>query len=912
MSESPVTIASLQAQIAKLHSQLAAAERQLQELQSDRTNQILDSLPQAIAITSWDGKLVHINRRFTEQMGYRPEEVLGQKSIDTGLWAEQKARETLIQHLQQFGSVHDQQIQLRHRSGQIFTCLVSAKVVPQGEQLQIIESFTNITSLKAKEATPSSSEDFFCQIAENLSILFAISTIDDHQIIYISPAYDLIFGRHRDELYDNPLRIFDYIQADDRHHLISSLNQRPHQTFMGEIRIFRPDGEMGWLHCESVPIRDSNGQFYCRVGAARDITEQKKLELSLQQINQNLEQVVAEHAQALTESYSALQKRETQLCNIAQNIPSTIFQLVFCPDGTYYCSYISKNPIHQVIWGFSAEEIIAEPSLIKQRIYPEDYSRFTDTVLAGPYPSSHTLEYRYHHPSGITKWISAVFCCTKTADGRVVVDGVATNISDRKQIENTLIQSEITFRSLFESSPVGIALVDLNTHKIFRANSAFQQLLGYSAGELLQMTPKDITHPEDYEQEEFLIQAVILKQATSYKINKRYIKKNQEIVWVRLTSNLIPDADGNYLYGLGIAEDITDLKLAEESLKQSEARYRAIVQTQREIISRSLPDTTVTFVNEAILYYGVPSAELIGIKWMDAVHLDDQAQIRELIERLSPDSPYAVAEYRAITIQYPLVWFRTSFHGIFDEAGQLQEIQAVAHDVTEQKQMAAALQEKEASLYQSLQEKEVLLREMHHRVKNNLQVISSLLRSQGRSSQNPDVASAFKQAHMRIQSMALIHEQLYQSNRHGEVDFGYYANAVVHNLVRFYSKEPVAVEVATNDIYLPLNLAIPCGLIINELCTNSLKHAFTSKEPKEIKISLSSQFKEDGLWFTLSVVDNGVGITQPAGLGLQIVSDLADQLSGTLEIVGDRSGKVTGGTGVNICFPAADQSDRVT
>ncbi len=785
MSESPVTIASLQAQIAKLHSQLAAAEHQLQELQPDRTNQVLDSLPQAITITSWDGKLVHINRRFTEQMGYKPEEVLGRKSIDIGLWVEQKARETLIQHLQQFSSVHNQQIQLRHRSGQILTCLVSAKVVSQGKQLQIIKSFTNITSLKPKEATLSSSENFFCQIAENLSTLFAISRIDDHQIVYISPAYDLIFGRSRDELYENPLRIFDYIQADDRHHLISSLNQRPHQTFTGEIRIFRPDGEMRWLHCESVPIRDSNGQFYRRVGTARDITEQKKLELSLQQINQNLEQIVTERTQALTESYSALQKRETQLSNIAQNIPSTIYQLVFNPDGTYYCNYINKSLIHQAIWGFSAEEIIAEPSLIKQRIHPEDHSRFIDAVLAGPYPSSHTLEYRYHHPSGITKWISGVFCCTKTVDGRVVVDGVDTDISDRKQIENTLIQSEITFRSLFESSPVGIALVDMNTHKIFRANSAFRQLLGYSAEELLQMTPKDITHPEDYEQEKLLIQAAILKQATSYKINKRYIKKNQETVWVRLTSSLIPDAYGNYLYGLGIVEDITDLKLAEESL-----------------------------------------------------------------------------------------------------------------------------QEKESSLYQSLQEKEVLLREMHHRVKNNLQVISSLLRIQGRSSQNPDVVDAFKKANTRIQSIALIHEQLYQSNRHGEVDFGYYVNAVVHNLILFYSKETVAVEVATNDIHLPLNLAIPCGLIINELCTNSLKHAFTSEQPKEIKISLSSQFREGGLWFTLSVVDNGVGITRPAGLGLQIVSDLVDQLSGTLEIVGDRSGKVTGGTGVNIRFPATEQFDR--
>lgn len=188
----------------------------------------------------------------------------------------------------------------------------------------------------------------------------------------------------------------------------------------------------------------------------------------------------------------------------------------------------------------------------------------------------------------------------------------------------------------------------------------------------------------------------------------------------------------------------------------------------------------------------------------------------------------------------------------------------------------------------SLQEKELLLREVHHRVKNNLQIISSLLNLQSGYIKNKDDLEIFKDSLSRVKSMAFVHEQLYQSSNLANVEFSEYVRNLLTYLLHYYTQDPGSIKLNINveNVFMDIDTSIPCGLIVNELVTNSLKHAFHGK-PGEISIDLHS-INDDQ--YMLTVADNGTGL--PEGfdfkntetLGLQLVNGLVNQLDGTIEL----------------------------
>ena len=199
----------------------------------------------------------------------------------------------------------------------------------------------------------------------------------------------------------------------------------------------------------------------------------------------------------------------------------------------------------------------------------------------------------------------------------------------------------------------------------------------------------------------------------------------------------------------------------------------------------------------------------------------------------------------------------------------------------------------EEKISHSLQEKEVLLKEVHHRVKNNLQVISSLLYLQTDKIQDAKALDIFRDSQNRVRSMALIHEKLYQAQDLAHVDLGAYIHSLIGYLFRSYGAYASAIrlQVNANNVRLGIDSAMPCGLIINELVSNALKHAFPNKQGGEIQIEFYANPENQ---FTLSIYDNGIGFPagmnfQSAGsLGLQLVNTLVNQLDGTLDIQHDR------------------------
>lgn len=198
---------------------------------------------------------------------------------------------------------------------------------------------------------------------------------------------------------------------------------------------------------------------------------------------------------------------------------------------------------------------------------------------------------------------------------------------------------------------------------------------------------------------------------------------------------------------------------------------------------------------------------------------------------------------------------------------------------------------KEAQIKTSLEEKEALLREIHHRVKNNLQVISSLLNLQSSLVADPQALEVFQESQHRIRSMAFVHEKLYQSESLARIDFTEYVRTLTTYLFSSYGDraQHITLAIQAEDVSLGIDTAIPCGLILNELVSNALKHAFPDGREGEVWIDIRA---DDAQRMTLTVSDNGVGLSESldlhntTSLGLQLVNTLVRQLDGTMEIHG--------------------------
>jgi two-component sensor histidine kinase len=227
----------------------------------------------------------------------------------------------------------------------------------------------------------------------------------------------------------------------------------------------------------------------------------------------------------------------------------------------------------------------------------------------------------------------------------------------------------------------------------------------------------------------------------------------------------------------------------------------------------------------------------------------------------------------------PDLTLEATFVPVFDDAGRGTHILWTARDVTRETQGRARIAAQ-------LAEKETLLREVHHRVKNNLQIVTSLLSLQQHAVDSPDVAMMLEESRRRVAAMALVHEHLYAADVLAEVDMASYVRRLSTSLVASFGTLPSRVELrlAGTSFPLPMERAIPCGLLLNELLTNALKHAFPGDRRGSITVRLDREDAAD----TIDVRDDGVGFapdleSTPRSLGLQLLPRLAAQLGGSLE-----------------------------
>ncbi|WP_128694698.1 PAS domain S-box protein [Methanoculleus taiwanensis] len=345
--------------------------------------------------------------------------------------------------------------------------------------------------------------------------------------------------------------------------------------------------------------------------------------------------------------------------------------------------------------------------------------------------------------------------------------------------------------------------------------------------------------------------------------------------------------------------------LAEEELHKSEERFRLLAENARDLIYRIefVPERRFTYVSPAATaltgyspeeHYADPD---LGLK---LVHPDDRHLFAALAEgRLSCDEPLVL---RWVKKDGSVVWTEQRNVPIYDDVGKLVAMEGIARDVTELKQYSEQLE-------RSLHEKDVLLKEVHHRVKNNMQVISSLMSLQAYAIGDGEMAGIFRESEMRVKSMALVHETLYQSDDFAHIRAADYVQTLVGELVASYAvNAEIDLHVEIDDMPLELEAAIPCGLIINELVSNALKYAFSGREKGTLGVEMH---RAADARISLCVRDDGIGLPEgldpfvprSESLGLELVNILSRQLGGTLTC------ERNAGTSFEITFP--EQYQRV-
>ncbi|MGD2247633.1 MAG: histidine kinase N-terminal 7TM domain-containing protein [Candidatus Methanofastidiosia archaeon] len=432
--------------------------------------------------------------------------------------------------------------------------------------------------------------------------------------------------------------------------------------------------------------------------------------------------------------------------------------------------------------------------------------------------------------------------------------------------------------TVIDSMSDGILVLDLQ-NRIVDANPLVQHLIGHSTSELIGKPIKKVW-PGEVDQLEL--------PADGTERGKEVVldtKEGQRTYDVRVSP--LTDWRGNLVSQVVVLRDITERKRAEELLHESEEKFRTIFENANDLIVYVDTQGKIVDINNKVEdIFGFKQEEIVGKEFteLSSLGMGNMPKLKRFFREAIKNGKIMPFFELEITHKAGHRIFVEISTKLIEKNGNIEGILGVVRDVTERKRA-------EEEIKKSLEEKEVLLKEIHHRVKNNMQVISSLLSLQSHYVKDGQYKQMLKESQDRIRSMALIHEKLYESKDLADIDFKEYIKSLAYGLARSYgvSTHTVTFHIRIEDITLGIDTAIPCGLIVNELVANSLKHAFPDRTG-EITVGLEVV---DGN-IELTVSDNGVSIPEDINfrntetLGLRLVTILAeDQLGG--EIYLDRT-----------------------
>lgn len=655
----------------------------------------------------------------------------------------------------------------------------------------------------------------------------------------------------------------DLIPVEDRSAFVDAWRTavRERQPYQLEHRLVSPDGQVRNLLARAVPRFNADGELTEWIGVTIDITPTKRAEKEARRLAERLESVLESTTDGILLvdrewriRYSNPRARQMMAMQPGM-LGRPVWELFPGGSGTIFAERSQ--------WAMKAGEPVAF-----EGYYPPMDSWFD--VRAFP------------TPEGLAFYFQEVTGRVKAAAER-----------DRYLAE--LIEAHAQLDGLFQNAPVGLAFFD-SGGRYRRVNEALATINGRSPDGHIGRTVREVI-PQMHEYAEPAFEAVFSRKETYREhITSADGSKHYYAAYY-------PIFAGEEVTGVGvICEEITPRVEADRALRRSReelehlvrqrteeldlayVRLRGIIDSTSDLIAAVDNDFRLLAFNRAYLrefeeiFGSVPH---IGASMLDllAPIPDEQERARQIWTRALSGETFTVeGEFGDARRRRTL--YEATFSPIHDGAGQLIGAAHVVRDVTGRKR-------DEERLRQSLAEKEVLLKEVHHRVKNNLQVVSSLLRMQSRTVADPSVRRIFQESQNRVQAMALVHENLYQTGDLSNIEMRRYLSQVVGNLLQSHARPGVMADVQSPPgILLPIERAIPCGLIVNELVSNSLKHAFSGMAAGQVTVILERNEEE----LRLTVGDNGTGLPEDfhfpsdRSLGLQVVDSLVSQLRGRVTI----------------------------
>jgi PAS domain S-box-containing protein len=718
------------------------------------------------------------------------------------------------------------------------------------EEVQLVQTISTYTAVaitrKQAETELQESQRFVQSIADSTPDILYVYDMIEHRNIYINQACLRILGYTPEELLATGSDLFSNLMHPDDLALLRNDVQRLHSMKTGEVakreyRMKNADGEWRWLCSrETIFSKDPDGRTKQIIGVVRDISDRKDKEQQLRQQSEAM---------------------EASVDGIAIVNHSGIF--------TY------ANKAHAKIFGYSSTEAMIGKSwedLYDQEVIDYVESTVMPSILAKGIWQGELVGNKKdgsHFPVEVS--------ITAIAGGNGVC--IYRDISDRKRAEAEVRETQMRFQSVLDSCPAGIYVFD-KEGKHLLVNRYYEQSTGQTNAELFGKS---------------------IYELWSHDIAERTVTINKQIIESGVATEFeeeIPQSDGLHTYvtirfplfneqgvayaACGISTDITARKQAEEELRETQQFLQSILDNFPGAINVFDQEDKHVLVNhhvEKIL--SQTNAELHGKSIREVLLPDFAARVsaenKQVFESGMPLElegvvPQSDGLHTYVTNKFPL----------FNEQGIPYAVCGISTDITARKQAEIQLQE-------SLEEKEVLLKEIHHRVKNNLQVVASLLNLQKRTIADPAIAQLFEESKNRVYAMAMIHERLYQSKQLNQVSLGKYLQDLVDALAQSndIQSKHIQFQVDADAIDVNIETAMPCGLIVNELVTNAIKHAFPDLRQGQVLIKCHGTSNGQIL---LVVCDNGVGMPKDvapqkaSSLGLRITNNLTRQLRGTIEI----------------------------
>ncbi|HEY9631961.1 MAG TPA: PAS domain S-box protein [Coleofasciculaceae cyanobacterium] len=612
------------------------------------------------------------------------------------------------------------------------------------------------------------------------------------------------------------------------------------------------------------PLYDSSGALYAVCSISTDITERKQAE-------------------------EALYQREQEFRALAENSPDIISRI----DKQLRHLYV--NAAIESVTGLSSQAFIGKTH--RDLGMPEDLYNYWQENLRQVFITAQerTVDFDFLTPDGTTRNYQSRLVPEFALDGSVEsILGVARDVTDFKQTEAALRESQEQFRQLAENIDAVFWVFSVDEQKTLYISPAYEKIWGRSSQPLYENSRNwmDTIYPEDRTYVATMYER--LNQGEFIEEVYRIVKPDGSVRWINDRAFPVYDAQGRLYRTAGIAEDITERKLTEAALRESEQKYRSLVETSQGVIWSINTEGRLTFVNQAVRQMcGYEPEEMIGRHCSELVTLEQAQKDTGILQRILAGQSVFQYEAECLHKDRTPFWVRCNMIRLRDDTGNVLGTTGTAVDISDRKRA-------EEQLKASLQEKEALLKEVHHRVKNNLQVISSLLDLQSQQIQDPMALEAFRESRNRVKSMAIIHEKLYQSENLAKINLADYIEILTSYLLQTYAINPnnITLQLTVDEIFLNLDRVIPCGLIINELVSNALKHGFPVTTKGSIWVELNSvsleSSEEQAHLFTLVVGNDGMKLQDPQNLfyakslGMQLVNILVKQLGVHIEISQNR------------------------